>query len=204
MTATEQARAGMSECGRVHGPNWAKWLGHLAGKPNVLGIEIGTFRGDSAEWMLQNIFTHATATYVCVDPFMPEGSVDLQDGGVDCTDNEKAARERLAPYGPRCVILKQTSAEALREWVRYKPATADAIYVDGDHRSRGVLQDAVFGFEVLKVGGVMVFDDYGWTVMPDHRDQPKTAINAFIQCYSRQIELLQPVGWQVALRKIAP
>lgn len=197
---TLKAQQGMSECGRAHGPNWIKWLAHLVGQPNVHGGEIGTFRADSAVWMLENVFTHETSTYTCIDPWLPEGSADLAAAGVDCTDNERVARERLRQWTDtkRCIIYKMLSADILKAFRR---ESLHMLYVDGDHRSKGVLQDSVLGFDVLRVGGIMIFDDYGWKVMPSIYDQPKTAINAFVQCYQRHVEALSPAGWQIALRK---
>jgi hypothetical protein len=33
---------------------------------------------------------------------------------------------------------------------------------DGSHRARDVLEDAVLSWPLLKVGGIMLFDDYLW------------------------------------------
>src|SRR5260221_439940 len=99
-----------SECGRVHGPNWLKWLGHLRGQP-AGGLEIGTFEGDSAEWMLDNIYTHPDSHYHCVDPFT--GSEDHRAHNVDCSQIEQTAREKLARF-PNVTINKGCSQDILR------------------------------------------------------------------------------------------
>jgi hypothetical protein len=64
-----------------------------------------------------------------------------------------------------------------------------------------VLCDAVGAFQLLKIGGVMVFDDYTWEDMPDVLDRPKTGIDAFMACFAKQIEILG-IGYQVAIKKI--
>ncbi len=183
-----------------HGPNWAKWLGHLRGTP-AIGIEIGTFRGESAEWTLENIFTHAESRLHCVDPFT--GSPEHERHKIDISTIEQDARARLARFGERVTINKFFSKDFLYEANRSADLLADFIYVDGLHTSVGVIRDAVCAFDVLKVGGVMIFDDYNWREMPHELDLPKTAIDAFLKIYSRQIEVLRPTGWQIAIRKLA-
>jgi len=74
-----------------HSPNWTRWLGHLIGKP-ARGLEIGTWKGESAEWMLDNVFTHPDSSYTCIDHF--RGSVEHHIGGHDCSALERDARAR--------------------------------------------------------------------------------------------------------------
>jgi hypothetical protein len=64
-----------------------------------------------------------------------------------------------------------------------------------------VLRDAVLSFEILKPGGIMVFDDYSWRVMPRDIDCPKIAIDAFVACYADHLEFLGK-GSQYAIRKL--
>ena len=186
-----------ADVGNAHGPNWSKWLAHLIGKPGVAGLELGAWRGESAEWMLDNIFTGYGATYTCVDTF--EGSEEHRLAGIDCSENERECRTRLARFGPQARIHRGMSNDFLRE--NYT-AAFEAIYVDADHSAMGVLRDGVLGFDLLTVGGVMIFDDYGWTVMQQEIDRPKLAIDSFLNCYARRLEVIG-VGWQVAVRKTA-
>ncbi len=189
-----------SECGKVRGPNWLKWLAHLVDQPGVAGLEIGTFQGDSAVFMLDNIFTHETSTYTCIDPFT--GSEDHHVMGVDCTQNERIAREKLARFGDRCRIVRDYSYNALPRRLA-KRTQLDAIYVDGAHDAMNCLRDAVLSFDLLVPGGVMIFDDRLWDVIKGELNRPKMAIDAFTAIYANQITILQPVGWQLALQKVA-
>lgn len=185
-----------SEAGRVHGPNWFRWLGHLRDQ-KAQGLEIGTFEGDSAQWMLDNIFTNPESRYHCVDPFT--GSVEHRIGRIDTSRLEETTRAKLAKY-PNVTIHKGYSQDILRQ---LKPGTFDVIYVDGDHTARAVLRDGIHSFDLLRVGGIMIFDDYRWSVMPNELDRPKTGVDAFLKCYLKEIEVLDPRGWQIAVRKKA-
>ena len=83
------------------------------------------------------------------------------------------------------------------------PLTADLINVGkrGDVCPGHQSVDAVLGFELLKPGGVMIFDDYLWESMPRPIERPKIAVDAFLAAYADKLEVLQPRGWQIAIRK---
>jgi predicted O-methyltransferase YrrM len=102
----------------------------------------------------------------------------------------------LAPF-KQCQIVKDFSENYLRRFA----GELDFILVDGLHTAIGVLRDAVLSFEALKIGGVMVFDDYLWESMPRELDRPKVAIDAFLKCYADSIELLSTPAWQVAIKR---
>jgi hypothetical protein len=56
----------------------------------------------------------------------------------------------------------------------------DVIYIDGNHQSANVMEDAVLSFRKLKSEGFMIFDDYDW-------DSVKKAVDAFSTAYSDKI-----------------
>ena len=177
-----------TETGKVHGPNWLKFLGHLAGRPDIVGLEIGTFKGDSAEWMCENIFTHEAARYHCVDPFT--GSVEHHVSKIDCTTLESDSRARLAKF-PQATIIKGYSQDVLREFKE----KLDFIYIDGSHIARDVMRDSVLAFDLVKVGGVIVWDDLAWEAFPDPLDKPRIAVESFLKVYARQLRVVH-LGWQ--------
>ena len=187
-----------SEHEKAHGANWRKWIGHLKDTP-ALGLELGTWRGESAEWMLENIFTHPESHYTCADTF--EGSVEHHLAGIDCSQLEQETRARLAPFGNR-VLIEVGRSDAVLRWLKtnldVKPF--DFIYVDAAHDALNVLRDAVLAFDLLAEGGVMVFDDFGWEVMPSELDRPKIAVEAFVSCYGKQLQVIG-MGWQLAVKR---
>jgi len=177
----------------VHGPHFLQWIGHLKGTP-ASGMELGTLLGESAEWMLKNIFTHPDSSYLCVDTF--GGSVEHGGTESDWAELEASTRAKLSAY-PQAVVCKNRSAD----WMKICPEGLDFIFIDAAHDSLNVLRDSVLAFDLLKVGGTLCWDDYGWNVMPDPLDCPKVAIDSFLNIYSRQIEVLGK-GWLVAAKKI--
>lgn len=183
-----------TETGRVHGPNWIKWLGNFAGKPDIVGLEIGTFEGNSAEWMLDNIFTDPSSRYHCIDPFT--GSIEHKVAKINTSKLEETARARLARF-PNVDIHVGYSQNVLRD-LKVKLVSA---YIDGSHTARDTLRDAVLTFDLLEVGGVMIFDDLSWSVFPNELDRPKLGIETFLRTYARQITVIQAEGSQAVIRK---
>ena len=81
-------------------------------------------------------------------------------------------------------------------------ARFDLVYVDGSHRGLDVLVDAALSWPLLEVGGVVVFDDYRWTLLGDDPLlRPGPAIDAFVGLVAAHSEVLFH-DRQVALRKL--
>ena len=60
---------------------WTETLAEYKAKPNVSFLEIGSFEGRSAIWLLENILTDPTAHLTCVDTW--HGSAEHQGTGLD-------------------------------------------------------------------------------------------------------------------------
>jgi predicted O-methyltransferase YrrM len=166
---------------------WAEQLKHLKGKPDIQALEIGSFEGRSAIWFLENILVHPTSRITCVDIFDEKIYEDKFDRNIENSRSSKKVTK-----------IKGSSQKVLREleWNSY-----DVIYIDGSHVAKDVLLDAVLSWDLLKSGGIIIFDDYQWKT---HRYQPwrrpKIAIDAFLQVFEPYIEVLQK-EYQVIVKK---
>ena len=169
-------------------------LAEFVGRENVKMLEIGSFQGRSTVWMLENILTHPSSTITCIDTF--EGSIEHLDA--QRKDLWEIFKHNIEPFGGKVVVHRGSSHDKVRE-MSNKP-TFDIIYVDGDHTAPSVLQDAVLAFPLLKPGGVMVFDDYLWTGMPDVLDRPKVAIDAFVHIFQKQL-IIMATSYQFLIKK---
>lgn len=185
-----------TETGRVHGPNWTKYLGHLARKPRVTGLEIGTFRGESAKWMVEHIFTNELSRYYCVDPFT--GSAEHQEMGLDFSLIESIARDALSPH-TNCWIDKARSHDFLPKLI-FSGVKLDFVYVDGSHQAGDVLFDSFLAFQLLKIGGILCWDDYHWKVFTDKNNCPQFGIDVFLDLWGEKLTVLHK-GPQVFIRK---
>jgi hypothetical protein len=62
------------------------------------------------------------------------------------------------------------------------------------------LQDAVDAFALLRVGGIMAFDDYEWGWNLHRVNTPRLAIDAFLRTFAPFIKVVGK-GWQVWVQK---
>jgi len=157
-------------------PTWEKYLQEFKGKP-VNALEIGSYEGRSASWLLDNILTHTDSHLTCIDPFLYDGTFDRF-----CRNMNK--------YGKRITLYQAFSENALR---RLSDQSFDFIYVDGAHTAKNVLMDAVLSFLLLAPGGIMLFDDYTFGDLYSDTSV-KTGIDAFLSLFRNQYSL---VCWSV-------
>jgi predicted O-methyltransferase YrrM len=82
----------------------------------------------------------------------------------------------------------------------------DMVYIDGSHETPDVLADAVLAYQLLRIGGLMIFDDYVWGAGASTEPllTPKLAIDSFLNCYQRKVQVHTWLPLcQVYCRKIA-
>jgi hypothetical protein len=60
--------------------------------------------------------------------------------------------------------------------------------------------DAVLSWEALKIGGIMLFDDYQWYHFETASKNPKVAIDGFLASYQGMYEILYTC-YQMHIRK---
>lgn len=163
----------------------------LRGRP-LQALEIGSFEGLSACFFLQQL---PEARLICVDTW--EGSDEHISTGASA-GIEAAFDRHVAPWVARIEKQKGTSFTYFSGPLAGRPL--DFLYVDGSHHSEDVMMDALKGFVALKVGGLMVFDDYLWSYYPRTAENPAVAVNGFLRIISGRYRLVH-VGYQLALVK---
>lgn len=179
-----------------------KVLDRFKGKEHAVAIEIGCFEGRSAVWFFENILTHPTSFMYCIDHF--QGGADHAHFGVDISGARERFEQNIKPWQYRCRLMDLESCEALK-LIHPMPSgrkVVDFVYIDGDHRSQGVLEDAVLSWRLLKPGGILIFDDYLWKNMPEPLDNPGPGIDAFLSIYKGKYKELMR-GYQIAIEKLA-
>ena len=162
---------------------WEDKLSFLKQKPNVC-LEIGALFG-------------AASTYI-LESYCKLGGSHLHI--MDLNTNEYI-QNNIAPYN-NVSYHRGLSEDLLRNFTHEGKTKEflDFVYIDGNHMSKHVLEDAVNAFYYLKPGGIMVFDDYGWGANDPIHCQPKTGVDAFIYAYSAYLEQIN-MGWHVMLRR---
>lgn len=174
-------------------PVWRSMLASIA--PRRV-LEIGAFEGRSAVFMIESCAPIAPFEITCIDTWSggPEyGGVNWAE--VETRFDRNIARARAKHPNATVSKIKSDSTLALAGLIAQGHAGGyDIAYIDGSHKAPDVLTDAVLAFKLLRVGGVMVFDDYLWHMeaagKQDLVNMPKLAIDAFININIRKLNII--------------
>ncbi|WP_420466764.1 class I SAM-dependent methyltransferase [Panacagrimonas sp.] len=184
---------------------WARLL-----DPNPPGnvLEIGSWEGRSSCYIVDRFAAKHPLQLFCVDTWgggIEHGRWTMSEVESRFDRNLAIAVEQ-APHPVRLRKIRCHSAAALAQLiVEFAEPPFDLIYVDGSHQAPDVLTDAVLAFRLLRVGGVMIFDDYQWRMKPPLGDNPLTrprpAIDAFARLFADKLRRLECHPQQYAVRK---
>ena len=175
-------------------------------------LEIGCYEGAASCYLIEKLGSHQYIEIHCVDTW--EGSIENKALGTDMSDveqrfkhNIKVAQSRFSNDALVSVNKGRSDSILANMLLCDYAGYFDFIYVDGSHQAPDVLCDAVLAFRLLRVGGIMAFDDYLWSEnLPYGVDPvrcPKMAIDAFTNIYCRQVRILQQPLYQLYIQKIA-
>jgi predicted O-methyltransferase YrrM len=173
--------------------HWNLILKDIKGKPNLRFMEIGSFQGRSANWFVENVLTHPTSRLDCVDNFFHLATPRIRNG------LKETFFYNIEPNLHK-ISAHLCTSEKVGEL--FQPDTFDVIYVDGSHYADHVYRDLVLCMPLLKTGGIMLIDDYGWSDPLYTKEQlPKAGIDRFLNEFENQIEILHK-DYQVSFRKL--
>jgi predicted O-methyltransferase YrrM len=135
---------------------------------NVVGVEIGTCRGESSTLILEQCVN--VKKLYAVDPFMEYDDWAGKLNQDTMSKFEKIAHENLNKFDDRSEIIKSRS-DNISVLNRFEENSLDFIFVDGDHSFDATLKDIVNWYPKLRSGGIFSGHDYNLT---DVREAVKT------------------------------
>jgi predicted O-methyltransferase YrrM len=168
-------------------PLWTQLFKSYNKRP-VNFLEIGTYEGRSAIWALDNILQHPESKITCVDNWKTPGTFQRFKTNISSNPAFKG----------KVSIFKGPARDSLKHPTILQQQY-DVIYIDADLHSASVMEHAVLAFPLLKPGGLLIFDDYTYSMQRDNRC-PKQAIDAFINAYAEDIRVIT-ARWQVVIQK---
>ena len=187
------------------------WEQLIAQKRPSRIVEIGAYEGRSSSYLIERCAQDGPVDLCCIDTW--QGGVDNDPtimGEVERRfDHNIAVAVSRASHPVNVRKLKQMSNLGLATLLAEEQGpTMDLIYIDGSHQAPDVLSDAVIGFSLLKVGGLMIFDDYLWHMGPvlqrDPLNMPKPGIDAFMNLFMRKMGVIGGAGLgQLYAEKVA-
>ncbi len=159
---------------------WESILGELKNKPNTT-LEIGALYGGSSVYILEEFCKLEGSQHYIMD-----------------INTNSYIENNTYPYGDKVKYLLGESSDSFKKFT--EKDIFDLIYIDGNHMSKYVLEDAVNSFYVLKDGGYMIFDDFGGGWEQERHLQVKTAVESFVHSYDKYIDIIHQ-GYQFVIRK---
>lgn len=163
-------------------------------------LEIGVYKGEMSIWFINNLLKNKNSKINLVDTW--EGSVEYNED-FNKVYEEYKKNIKYSKYPEKAIENKTTSLNFLAKHIlKYDKPYFDLIYIDACHDSRCVMTDAMLSWKVLKVGGYLIFDDYGWNLLKDKPDyvRPKMSIDCFLNLFRDDIQIIHK-GYKVFLKK---
>ena len=177
-------------------------------KPKKI-LEIGSYEGASTCFLIETLSLYHDSFEI--------HAIDTWDGGVEHKEmkiNMKLVEERFHKNTSLAIknsskkielkTIKDKSINALSQLItNQKSNYFDFIYIDGSHMASDVLSDAILSFELLKINGIIGFDDYLWK-LPNSNNlltNPKIAIDSFTNIFALRSAIFRTPNHQVYIKK---
>jgi predicted O-methyltransferase YrrM len=163
-------------------PLLTRTLEEFKGKPGITYLEIGTFEGRSALWLLENILTHPAAKLVIVDAFEEN------------TYKTFTSNVSLSGEANKFKILSGLSTEKIKE---LPSNSVDFAYIDGSGKGIVMHSDIVSTWNLVKVNGIIICSRYALNAhlrealeLQPNDPGPYDAIDTFMKLYKPYIQVL--------------
>jgi predicted O-methyltransferase YrrM len=185
------------------------WNQHFINNTNRMSnidlcLEIGCFEGLTSKYICDKLLSE-NGKLICVDPLT---DVYLNDNlsETDILNNTKEFDYFSGQYerftnnvgeylkSGKITLIRDLSKNVYHSLIEEFSSKIDLIYIDGDHRPDSVYLDAINCFELCKIGGYILFDDYFWK-------DTGVGIDRFLKEYEEKYELLIKDS-QVLINKI--
>lgn len=136
--------------------NWMPLIPVPAGPCKIL--EIGCYHGANVCSLMKTYATHEKSEIHCVDPWFDyEGYSEYKEKQ---PTNFTLFLRNVSKLDPQDIqklyFYRALSEDAIP---KFQDETFDIIFIDGNHETKYILEDAVLSFKKLKPGGWIVFDD---------------------------------------------
>ncbi len=172
------------------------WFSHIP-QPDtpIRYLEIGAFYGANLLSVAATYAKHPDSVMVAVDPWTDYSDYPEYKGQQETIYDTFQSNIAQPDCAHKIVVKRGYSHDMVPT---LEDASFDIIYIDGNHEPEYVLEDAVIAFRKLKVGGYMIFDDYGW----GGPDLTQRGIDSFLQGYYKRIRVLGMRDSQVFIQKL--
>jgi predicted O-methyltransferase YrrM len=169
-------------------PTWEVVLAYLNdtfGK-DLNCLEVGSYEGRSASYLLHNFVGNGNLT--TIDQFLLPS---IRHRYFENMNIHPKVNQLKTLIGFSFIELAKLYEQQLQ---------FDFVYIDAGKTAGDNLTNLILAERLLKVGGIMIVDDYDWDKISDPRCCPKLGVDSFVN-----VTLLSEVfirGYQMAFKKI--
>jgi predicted O-methyltransferase YrrM len=181
-------------------------------------LEIGSFEGKSSVWFIENLLNNQNSSISCIDPWVTydqkndslnsyhkdiskKDLSDLSEGYIFSDEYETFVKNIAETDKSSQVNIMKGFSDVLLPNLISTKKQYDIIFIDGNHTAPYVLSDAIMSWKLLKVNGIMIFDDYLWELEKPETLRPKMAVDNFISNYADYLEVVWS-DYRMAIKKI--
>lgn len=174
-------------------PVWQGWFQQHIREAPLRALEIGSWQGGSACWLLDSVIGPRGGSLTCIDPF--SGSSEhsgflpgllLQLG----TSLEGLFDDNILKTGRREKVDKRVGYSQDLLPGLHDSGKFDFIYIDGAHEAKFVIQDAILCWQLLSPEGYLAFDDLPFTFADRPEQNTVRAIDFFLSVFADDLEVL--------------
>lgn len=183
-------------------PIWTELFKQCPSPTSIL--EIGCYEGRATTWLCDNVIKGNRIDYDVIDTF--EGS--LEEYGMEQTKElleksnfiEDNFRHNISFHPNVNFTIHKGYSQLILPTLKNKEF--DFIYIDASHRADDTFVDAYFALKMLKKGGIIIFDDYGWKDPNNLHpvNSPQLGIEIFNTMYDKEVRIIFN-GYQVGFIK---
>lgn len=160
-------------------------------------LEIGSYEGRSACWLIEKCTRYQPIEIHCIDSWQGGMEHDKSSmGEVESRfDHNISVAIKNAENGVKFHKHKSLSNIALAKLIADGMSESfDFVYIDGSHQAPDVLIDCTMSFQLLEVGALIIFDDYlGYTEETGKQDSfnmVKPGVDAFLNIFQRKVVVM--------------
>lgn len=179
-------------------PSWSGWFEqHIVCQP-IRCLEIGSWQGTSAAWLLDKVVSKRGGLLTCIDTF--EGSSEHLPWLGSLPHSIEYYFDRNVTASGHADFCRKLVGKSQDILLLLSDQSYDFIYIDGAHEAKFVIQDAVLSWRILRSGGFLIFDDLDHHFAATPEQDTEKAITAFTTWFADELEIVD-TNRQMLIRK---